>query len=114
VTVPTGELITVVGVLGAALIANWVGLRKYKRTVSERLQAQALQSYITEEQLQADFRTEIRKEMQRLRENDERRSIAYRKLEDENSDLRRQVASLEIQVMRLQAGFAAHGMEQTS
>ena len=42
-------------------------------------------------------------------EEDERRSLAYRKLEDENSDLRRKVAGLEIEVMRLTAQLDIHG-----
>lgn len=101
-------LIGAAAAVAVAVISNWVAFRQYKRRAQVQLQEEARLSLITEEQLQAEFRKEIREEMRRLRDEDERRTAAYRKLEDENSDLRRQVASLEIEVMRLKAQLTSH------
>jgi hypothetical protein len=103
-------IITTVGAIAAAMVTSWVGLKQYRRTVTEQLRVDAHQAYITAEQLEAEFRTEIRNEMERLRSRDETREKAYRTLEEENGKLRRLVTSLEIDIMRLRAQIEIHGI----
>lgn len=88
-----------------AVIGSWAGLRQYGAKVRREIKAEALQAYLTEEQLQADFRAEMRNEMQRMRSEHEARAIAMRHLEEENSKLRKQVTALEIEIMYLKASL---------
>lgn len=99
------EWITSLAAVITALIASWAGLRQYGRKVRREIKADAVQAYLTEEQLQADFRAEMRKEMQRMRDEHEARALAMRHLEEENSKLRKQVTELEIEIMLLKASL---------
>lgn len=106
-----GPLAVAFATIAVALIGQWAAFRRYRQRMSKQLRAEAMQSYVTEEQLQADFRKEIREEMRRLREDDERRGVAYRKLEEENSELRRKVVSLEVKLMLMQGVLDMHGVK---
>jgi uncharacterized coiled-coil DUF342 family protein len=100
-----GPALSAAAAVMVALVSSWAGLRQYARKVRGEIKADAVQAYLTEEQLQADFRAEMRKEMQRMRDEHEARALAMRHLEEENSQLRKQVAGLEIEIMQLKASL---------
>lgn len=102
--------VTSTAAVSVALLTNWVALRQYKRNVSRQIHADTVQAFLTEEQLQAEFRREIRQELDRMRAEVDARTAAYHALESENRELKKEVTRLEVEIMRLRAQLEQHGI----
>lgn len=105
-----GAIVAGVAAVAVAFLTNFVALRQYKQNVSRQLRAESVQAILTEEQLQADFRREIRSELDRMRAEVDARTAAYHALEFENRELKKEVTRLEVEIMRLKAQLELHGI----